>query len=106
MFDVETALRELVEKEGSDLHLKVGSSPLFRVHGVLAADESGPVLSAQDTERAMRSLLMDESKLAEFDAEHEVDFSFEIENVARYRVNAFQQRGVISMACRAIPHKI
>jgi twitching motility protein PilT len=106
MFDVESALRELVEKQGSDLHLKVGSHPLYRVYGVLAPDESGPVLGAQDTERAMRSLLPDEHKLAEFEAEHEVDFSFEIENVARYRVNAFQQRGVISMACRAIPHRI
>jgi twitching motility protein PilT len=106
MFDVEAALRELVDKQGSDLHLKVGSHPLYRVYGVLAPDESGPVLSAEDTERAMRSLLPDEHKLAEFESEHEVDFSFEIENVARYRVNAFQQRGVISMACRAIPHKI
>ncbi len=106
MFEVETALRELVEKQGSDLHLKVGSKPLYRVYGVLGPDESGPVLSAQDTERAMRALLPDDHKLAEFEAEHEVDFSFEIENVARYRVNAFQQRGVISMACRAIPHKI
>jgi twitching motility protein PilT len=106
MFDVEAALRELVDKQGSDLHLKVGSRPLYRVYGELAPDEAGPVLSAQDTERAMRSLLLDEAKLAEFDAEHEVDFSFEIENVARYRVNAFQQRGVISMACRAIPHRI
>ena len=106
MFDVESALRELVEKEGSDLHLKVGSKPLYRVYGVLAPDESGPVLSAPDTERAMRSLLTDEHKLAEFEAEHEVDFSFEIENVARYRLNAFQQRGVISIACRAIPHRI
>jgi twitching motility protein PilT len=106
MFDVEAALRELVDKQGSDLHLKVGSHPLYRVYGVLAPEESGPVLSAQDTERAMRALLPDEHKLAEFESEHEVDFSFEIENVARYRVNAFQQRGVISMACRAIPHKI
>ncbi len=106
MFDVEAALRELVDREGSDLHLKVGSRPLFRVDGNLATEQDGPVLSAQDTEHAMRALLLDESKLAEFDAEHEVDFSFEIADVARYRVNAFQQRGVISMACRAIPHRI
>jgi twitching motility protein PilT len=106
MFDVEAALRELVSKEGSDLHLKVGSSPLFRVHGELAADESIPALTAQDTEEALRTLLSDEAKLGEFGHDHEVDFSFEIPNVARYRINAFQQRGVISMACRAIPHRI
>ncbi|MGO8904809.1 MAG: type IV pilus twitching motility protein PilT [Solirubrobacteraceae bacterium] len=106
MFDVKAALRELVDKGGSDLHLKVGSSPLYRVNGELGLDESAQPLSAQDTEGALRALLSDEVKLAEFSQEHEVDFSFEIPDVARYRINAFQQRGVISMACRAIPHRI
>jgi twitching motility protein PilT len=106
MFDVKAALRELVEKGGSDLHLKVDSAPLFRVNGELGLDQSAPPLSAADTEGALRTLLSDEVKLAEFGQEHEVDFSFEIEGVARYRINAFQQRGVISMACRAIPHRI
>jgi twitching motility protein PilT len=106
MFDVKAALRELVEKGGSDLHLKVDSSPLYRVNGDLSMDESITPLSAEDTEGALRALLSDEVKLAEFAQEHEVDFSFEIQDVARYRINAFQQRGVISMACRAIPHRI
>jgi twitching motility protein PilT len=106
MFDVKAALRELVDREGSDLHLKVGSKPLYRVHGHLAADESAEPLTAQDTEGAMKELLQQNSKLDEFAQEHEVDFSFEIPGVARYRINAFQQRGVISMACRAIPQKI
>jgi twitching motility protein PilT len=106
MFDVEAALRELVAKGGSDLHLKVDSKPLFRVDGNLATEPDGPVLSAADTEHALEVLLSDEAKLKEFADEHEVDFSYEIPDVARYRLNAFQQRGVISMACRAIPHKI
>jgi twitching motility protein PilT len=106
MFDVESALRELVAKGGSDLHLKVGSKPLFRVDGVLAATPDGEVLGAEDTESALRTLLDEEAKLEEFATEHEVDFSYEIPNVARYRLNAFQQRGVISIAIRAIPHKI
>jgi twitching motility protein PilT len=106
MFDVMPALRELVEKEGSDLHLKVGSSPLYRVHGELTKDESVPALSDEDTETALRALLYDETKLGEFAHEHEVDFSFEIKDVARFRINAFRQRGLISMACRAIPHRI
>ena len=106
MFDVQAALRELVSREGSDLHLKVGSRPLFRVHGDLAPESDGPVLTAQDTEDALKALLSDEAKLDEFAHEHEVDFSYEIPDVARYRINAFQQRGVISMACRAIPHRI
>ncbi|MGD1058981.1 MAG: type IV pilus twitching motility protein PilT [Solirubrobacteraceae bacterium] len=106
MFDVMPALRELVAKEGSDLHLKVGSAPLYRVHGELIKDTSTPPLSADDTDGALKALLGDEAKLAEFAREHEVDFSFEIQGVARYRINAFLQRGVISMACRAIPHHI
>ncbi len=106
MFDVKAALRELVAKDGSDLHLKVGTSPLYRVHGELTLDAGSAPLETADTERALRDLLPDEHKLEEFDQDHEVDFSYEIEGVARYRVNAFQQRGAISLVCRAIPHKI
>jgi twitching motility protein PilT len=106
MFDVMPALRELVAKEGSDLHLKVGSAPLYRVHGELTLDASTQPLSPDDTEGALKALLSDEAKLAEFAREHEVDFSYEIPSVARFRINAFLQRGVISMACRAIPHHI
>jgi twitching motility protein PilT len=106
MFDVTAALRELVEKGGSDLHLKVDSAPLYRVNGDLTLDERVEPLSASDTEGALKELLHDEDKLDEFAHEHEVDFSFEIPQVARYRINAFRQRGVISMACRAIPHHI
>ena len=105
MFDVRSALRTLVDQEGSDLHLKVGSPPLFRVHGVLGPGD-GPDLFAEDSERALHELLTDEAKLGEFGAEGEVDFSFELEGVARFRINAFRQRGLISLACRAIPHKI
>ncbi len=106
MFDVLGALRELVDKEGSDLHLKVGSAALFRVNGELNLDPGAGPLSAQDTEGALHTLLHDPAKLEEFAQEHEVDFSYEIEDVARYRINAFQQRGVISLVCRAIPHRI
>jgi twitching motility protein PilT len=106
MFDVEAALRQLVDKGGSDLHLKVGSRPLFRVDGDLAPATEGQTLAPQDTEQALEALLRDEAKLKEFAQEHEVDFSFEISELARYRLNAFQQRGVISMAIRAIPHRI
>jgi twitching motility protein PilT len=95
-----------VEKNGSDLHLKVGARPLYRVHGVLAAEERQAELTAQDTEEALHQLLDDKTKLDEFHEDHEVDFSFEIPSVARYRINAFRQRGVISLACRAIPTKI
>jgi twitching motility protein PilT len=59
-----------------------------------------------DTEAALRELLQDETKLAEFEHDREVDFSFEIQEVARFRINAFRQRGHISLVARAIPHHI
>ncbi|MHB1808497.1 MAG: type IV pilus twitching motility protein PilT [Solirubrobacteraceae bacterium] len=105
MFDVRSSLTELVRIGGSDLHLKVGSPPLFRVDGALTPGE-GSALSSRDTESALHELLTDQSKLHEFAEEHEVDFSYEVQDVARYRINAFRQRGVISLACRAIPSKI
>jgi twitching motility protein PilT len=106
MFDVKSALEELVAKEGSDLHLKVGSSPLHRVRGDLSLDTSVAPLTYDDTEGALRTLLTDEVKLEEFTHENEVDFSYEITGVARYRINAFRQRGLTSLVCRAIPHRI
>ena len=106
MIDIKQTLRELVEKGGSDLHLKVDSVPLFRVNGELLGADGAQPLTAEDTESALKQLLDDDHKLDEFAREHEVDFSFEIAGVARYRINAFQQRGTISLACRAIPHKI
>jgi twitching motility protein PilT len=106
MFDVKAALRELVDKGGSDLHLKVGAAPLYRVNGELLADPMAAVLAHADTDGALRALLSDHTKLEEFAQEREVDFSFEIEGVARFRVNAFQQRGSISLVARAIPHHI
>ena len=106
MFDVLSALRDLVAKEGSDLHLKVGAAPLFRVHGDLAHDSGADDLTSDDTNGALKTLLSDPLKLEEFSLEHEVDFSYEIEGVARFRINAFQQRGLTSLVCRAIPHRI
>jgi twitching motility protein PilT len=106
VFEIEAALRALVAKGGSDLHLKVGAPPLMRVDGALEPLAGGEVLARSDTEGALHAILSDEVKLAEFAQDHEVDFSYEIEDVARYRVNAFQQRGTISIVSRAIPHSI
>ena len=63
-------------------------------------------MSPEDTEQAMRSVMADDSKQQEFERENEADFSFEIEGVSRFRVNAFRQRGLVSLAFRAIPNDI
>jgi len=106
MFDLEGALRRVIEIEGSDLHLKVPSVPLIRRLGHLEPIPDTDDLRPEDTEGALRSLLTDPSKLEEFAAEHEVDFSYSLPGLSRFRINAFRQRGVISLVCRAVPHEI
>jgi twitching motility protein PilT len=106
MFDLQAALRRVIETEGSDLHLKVPSRPLIRTHGILEPIPDSEPLSPEDTETVFKEMLTEDGKLAEFAAENEVDFSYAVPGLARFRVNAFRQRGVISLVCRAIPHTI
>jgi twitching motility protein PilT len=105
-FDLEAALRRVIEVDGSDLHLKVPSRPLIRTMGHLEPIPATDELTPEDTEAAVRQLLKDPSKLEEFAQEHEVDFSFSLPGCSRFRVNAFRQRGVVSMVARAVPHEI
>ena len=106
MFDVDAALRHLVSSGGSDLHLKVPNRPLIRVDGDLEAVEHLPVMTPEDTEAAVLHMLTDDTKLAEWAADGEVDYSYAIEGVARFRVNSFRQRGWASLVIRAIPVSI
>jgi twitching motility protein PilT len=106
MFDLQAALRRVIETEGSDLHLKVPSRPLIRTHGILEAIPDSDPLSPDDTEAVFREMLTEPLKLEEFARENEVDYSYAVPGLARFRVNAFKQRGVISLVCRAIPHTI
>jgi twitching motility protein PilT len=105
MFDIDTALRTLVEREGSDLHVKVASPPTIRLHGELLPLESYEPLTGEDTERAFHDIAEVRS-LTEFEADGEADFSYSVPGFARFRVNAFKQRGSISIVCRAIPFDI
>jgi len=106
VFDVDNALCTLVALGGSDLHLKVSLPPMTRVDGELHPIEGAAALTAQDTETAVHTMLTDEIKLRELATDFEVDFSYSISGVARFRINAFRQRGVLSIVCRAIPHSI
>jgi twitching motility protein PilT len=106
MFDVDAALRYLIQAEGSDLHLKVPAPPMARVHGELSALDGEEPLRPDDTERVLQHVLTDPAKLDEFDKEGEVDFAYAIEGLARFRFNAFRQRGSISLVARAIPYSI
>src|SRR5918911_686395 len=106
MFDLGSALRRVIEIDGSDLHLKVPAQPLIPHLGHLEPIPDSEDLTPEDTERALRHLLKDHTKLDEFAEEHEVDFSYSLPGLSRFRVNAFRQRGVISLVMRAVPHEI
>jgi len=103
MFAIDDALRTLVASGGSDLHLKVPSRPLMRLDGSLRALDGLIELESEDTESAVRHMLKDPAKLKEFEDEGEVDFAYAIPGLARFRVNAFRQRGEVSIVIRAIP---
>jgi twitching motility protein PilT len=106
VFDIDNALCTLVQLGGSDLHLKVKTPPLTRVDGELRPIEGAPPMEPEDTEAAVATMLHDPIKIKELAEEYEVDFSYSISGVARFRVNAFRQRGALSLVARAIPHTI
>ncbi len=106
MFDVDNALSTLVALGGSDLHLKAHVTPMTRVDGELRSIEGAAVLTPEDTETAVRTMLHDAVKLEELEREHEVDYSYTVPGIARFRVNAFRQRGALSVVARAIPVSI
>src|SRR5436305_3472382 len=107
MLDLQSALQYVVRSEGSDLHLKVGSHPLVRIHGKLQPLADYERLQTEDTERVLREMLDGHAdKLTEFETSGEVDFSYAVEALARFRVNAFRQRGSISVVARVIPFSV
>jgi twitching motility protein PilT len=106
MFDIDAALRHVVETEGSDLHLKVPSPPMIRIHGSLQPIPDATPLGPDDTVEALRHIAKDPGTLEEFDQVGEADFSYAIPGVSRFRVNAFRQRGSVAIACRAIPFQV
>jgi twitching motility protein PilT len=105
MLDIDSALRTLVERGGSDLHVKVGVPPTIRLHGDLTPLEGYEVLQPKDTEQAFQDIAEVRS-LTEFEEAGEADFSYAIHGLSRFRVNVFKQRGSISIVCRAIPFEI
>jgi twitching motility protein PilT len=105
-FDLHFCLHYLIEHGGSDLHLKVPSAPVIRVDGSMNPIDGLAPLTPEDTERAVQEMLGDPTKLQEFNDEGEVDFAYSIPGLARFRCNAFRQRGSVSVVVRAIPVSI
>lgn len=95
----------VVKEDASDLHINVGCHPVFRVSGSLVPLVKKQILTPQDTEGLIFSML-DEDKKRELLERKELDFSFMFENKVRFRANAFFQRGFLSASLRLIPVKI
>ena len=100
-----TLLQATVAAGASDLHLTVGRPPSARRDGTLVPFEGVGVLDMPETERMVMSLLDDEQKreLAEV---RQVDFSFGVEGLGRFRANAFNQRGSYALALRVVPYRV
>ncbi len=97
-------LGKLADKNGSDLHLTLGSPPRMRVNGQLLPIEEEP-LTASDTKRLVYSILTESQKHI-FEVESELDFSFSLPGLSRYRGNIFMQKGAVGAAIRVIPTTI
>ena len=104
-FDIDRALRETFATECSDLHIKVAAPPMVRRHGALRPLEGFEKLDPAQTEAAFRHIAP-ETAVAEFEQVGEADFSYAIQGLARFRVNAYRQRGSVSIALRVIPFEV
>jgi twitching motility protein PilT len=98
-------LDEMIQRRASDLHITAGVPPEFRVDGLLVAAVEHEVLSPESTATLAYSVMSDDQR-KRFETTRELDFSFGIKNMARFRANVFLQRGVVSMAIRQIPYEI
>jgi twitching motility protein PilT len=100
--DLDQVLIDLGQRGGSDLHLKTGRPPCFRLHGDLIPQTTYPDMSAEDMRETMFKLMGPE-RARIFEQELEADFSYDIPGYARFRVNVFVQRGQIGSIMRLIP---
>jgi len=99
---VDDLLRLLLERDGSDLHLTVGSPPGLRIRGEIVPVENSKPLTPKDTQDLILSLLSEEQR-RRFDAELELDMAYSIPGLSRFRANVFQQRNSMGAVFRRIP---
>jgi twitching motility protein PilT len=98
-------LVKMTEQDASDLHIAVGSPPVLRIHGLLEQMHEYPKLAPEDTQELIYSV-MSEEQIASFETERELDMSFGVEGLSRYRLNVYRDRGSVVAAFRSIPFNI
>jgi twitching motility protein PilT len=98
-------LEEMIDRGASDLHISAGERPMLRVDGDMTRSRIDYVMQPKDTLQLAYSVLTENQK-KRFEMEDELDFSFGIQSLARFRGNCFKQRGCVSMVIRQIPFNI
>src|SRR6266853_5925598 len=98
-------LHKLSELGGSDLHITTGTAPLVRVHGEIRPLDGYRPLTSSETKQLAYSVLTDAQK-HRFEENLELDFSFGLKGLARFRGNCFNQRGAVGAVYRVIPFEI
>jgi twitching motility protein PilT len=104
-FNLRALLEEMIQKDASDLHITVSERPKLRVDGDIVDSSAAEVLTPKDTLQLAYSVLTENQK-KRFETEDELDFSFGIQNLARFRGNVFKQRGCVAMVIRMIPFNV
>ncbi|MFA4947187.1 MAG: type IV pilus twitching motility protein PilT [Candidatus Krumholzibacteriia bacterium] len=97
-------LQEMIDKRASDLHITAGIPPMLRVDGIIRRTNH-PVITPDVSKQIAYSIITEEQQ-KRFENEKELDFSFGVQGLSRFRANVFQQRGVTSVAIRQIPFEI
>ncbi len=103
--NLRSLLEEMIERDASDLHLTSGERPKLRVDGDIVDANVDVVLNPKDTLQLAYSVLTEAQK-KRFELDDELDFSFGIQNLARFRGNVFKQRGCVAMVLRMIPFSV
>jgi twitching motility protein PilT len=104
MVTIEELVQQLVERGGSDLHISAGAPPMIRINGKLVSTEQ-EVLDSETTKKLIYSIL-DNDQILRFEKELELDMSFGISGLGRFRTNVFLQRGAVGAVFRVIPYEI
>ena len=102
---IDELLRNQATRKASDLHLRSGERPLYRVDGDIVPETSGEPLSAAFLERMLLSIMPERNK-AEFEELNDTDLAYELEGIARFRVNVFRDRHGVGSVIRAISSKV
>ena len=103
--NLRTLLDEMNARGASDLHITVGERPKLRIDGSIVDSGVDHVLTPKDTIQLGYSILTENQK-KRFETEDELDFSFGVQGLSRFRANAFRQRGCVALAIRQIPFQI